>query len=163
MAPQVFELPPQQLELKSSGKGSRLRLTARTRAGGSLAGAVEASLLLHQSLLRICAKSGSPGQTTALGNCVDGARVLASACERLSAAEAGEATELVMIDQVRAVTEASGKLAGQIRLLSEGEQASAILAEQGNLRAPPASQPADATAADLQKETVRRARQASST
>jgi len=134
-------------------------LTARTRAGGSLAGAVEASLLLHQSLLRICAKSGSPGQTTALGNCVDGARVLASACERLSAAEAGEATELVMIDQVRAVTEASGKLAGQIGLLSEGEQASAILADQGNLRAPPASQPADAMAAELQKETVRRARQ----
>jgi hypothetical protein len=143
-------------EVRRASDSGDEQMTARSAVSGALANAVEDSLLLHQMLLRVCVDSASALQTTALAHGVDQARMLAWQCERLTLIDAVDASEPMLVREVGSPTEMAGRLAGQLKVLDDGDQAAALLADLGNLR----TQPADKAVAEKFGETLRRARQA---
>ncbi|MGE5611737.1 MAG: hypothetical protein ACM359_20995, partial [Bacillota bacterium] len=131
-------------------------ITARVKASSRMAGGLEASLLLHQSLLRACAKSASAEQTTVLADCVDRSRVQASACERVTSADARGDTERSLAVPLKEILRTAGELSSRVKTISESEQAAAILADLANLHTPPTSQPVDQASLQRLQETLRR-------
>ncbi|HEV8606178.1 MAG TPA: hypothetical protein VGQ99_12470 [Tepidisphaeraceae bacterium] len=146
-------------QLKTSNISESEFVAGRLRISRNLASAVEAGLLLHQSLLRVIAKSASTEQTMGLAECIDRARVETFEVERLVAMDAGGAASAAMTQPLQRLVDGARHVEGCVRILSEGEQAAAILADRGNVKAVPASQPADRAAADRLRETRRRAEQ----
>jgi hypothetical protein len=146
-------------QLKSTNISEAEFVAARLRISRNLASAVEAGLLLHQSLLRVVAKSASSEQTMGLAECIDRARVETFEVERLVALDAGGAASAAIVPPLGRLVDGARHVEGCVRILSEGEQAAAILADRANVKAAPASQPADKAAADRLRETRRRAEQ----
>jgi len=134
-------------------------VAGRLRISRNLTGAVEAGLLLHQSLLRVVAKSASVEQTIALAECTDRARVETFEAERLVALDAGGAASAALAAPLRRLVDGARHMEGCVRIISEGEQSGAVLADRANLKAAPATQPADKATADRLRETRRRAEQ----
>jgi hypothetical protein len=146
-------------QLKNADVSEAEFVAARLRSSRNLASAVEAGLLLHQSLLRVVAKSASTEQTLGLAECIDRARVEIFEVERLVALDAGGAASAALATPLQRLVDGARHVEGCVRIISEGEQAAAVLADRANLKAAPATQPADKASADRLRETRRRAEQ----
>jgi len=146
-------------QLKDSKISEAEFVATRLRISRNLSSAVEAGMLLHQSLLRVVAKSASVEQTMGLADCIDRARVQTFEVERLVALDAGGAASAVIAGPLQRLVDGARHMEGCVRILSEGEQAAAVLADRANMKAAPATQPADKAAADRLRETRRRAEQ----
>src|SRR5436190_14354798 len=97
-------------------------VAARLRISRNLASAVEAGLLLHQSLLRVVAKSASSEQTMGLAECIDRARVATFEAERLVALDAGGAASAAIVPPLGRLVDGARHVEDCVRILSEGEQ-----------------------------------------
>jgi len=118
------------------------RAGERLKVGRAIARAADASLSAHQSILRACARSGSPQQTRCLADLADQCRMLLCMAERLGA-DSGSVADPTFGERLRSAVGSSRQLASHLSTLSEGEEAAMILIERQNLRAPPATQPVD--------------------
>ena len=99
-ATQLAGVLRQELESAAEGLARQLKdskiseaefVATRLRISRNFSSAVEAGMLLHQSLLRVVAKSASVEQTMGLAECIDRARVETFDVERLVALDAGGA------------------------------------------------------------------------
>jgi hypothetical protein len=128
-------------QLKDSKISEAEFVAVRLRISRNLSSAVEAGMLLHQSLLRVVAKSASVEQTMGLAECIDRARVQTFEVERLVALDAGGAASAVIAGPLQRLVDGARHVEGCVRILSEGEQAAAVLADRANMKAAPATQP----------------------
>lgn len=146
-------------QVRRAGESGGDVMAAKTAVSGALADAVEQSLLLHQVLLRVCAKSGPNLQTTALASIVDQSRVLVWQCERLTQIDTVDASETIVARELKKPTDAASRLGPQLKTIADGEQAAALLADRTNLRAQPTSPPTNRDLAERLNQTLRRAQQ----
>lgn len=145
-------------ERPDTASAAREQLAARSRAGEGLTNAVESSLLSRQALLRAIAKSDSAAQTFLLARYVDRISVQIAELERASSMDAAGEREAIVERALRPLVEPAARIATEVKTIGDAEQATAILAERANVRAP-STRPADPAAAERLAETLRRAEQ----
>jgi hypothetical protein len=125
----------------------------RLKVTRALGASADAALLLHQALLRACPHC-PPAAGDALASAADTARVALWSAQRLAALDAEGSREPAVAQGLKDLAQAIRQLSSELKVLADGQQASAILADRGNLaplrEAPPS---------ERLKEALRRAEQ----
>jgi hypothetical protein len=129
-------------------------LPQRLKVTRSLGAAADAALLLHQSLLRAMPRT-PPGQTPdALATNLDEARVALWSVARLATFDADGSREPAVAQGLKDLSQSVRRLAASLRILADGLQASAVLADRESLA--PLQR---GSISDRLRETLRRAEQ----
>src|SRR5207248_665904 len=104
-------------QLKTTNISEAEFVAARLRISRNLASAVEAGLLLHQSLLRVVAKSALTEQTMGLAECIDRARVETFEVERMVAMDADGAASAAMVAPLQKLVDGARHVEGCVKIL----------------------------------------------
>ncbi len=132
----------EEAEREKSGNAT-LAIAAGARANRHLSSAAELAALVRQSLLRAAVRGDTPELSTAIATWVDAYQLTSSLTEAifrqkgmssLAAPARGGGDDQVR-DLLRRLLDGSRKSRDELKTVSQGEQAAALLADRENLRA----------------------------